>query len=244
MNHSQTLDHRRQESAANDHATYASLSKLVYTDQPVADTLEKLAFLAKEVLLETPDVSLTLIEDKRAFTAAFAGSLALELDERQYELDHGPCLDAALYGETIHLTVSAADQPYPGLRQSAQQKGVSHTLSIGLSTGDQVRGAINIYNTTGRPFTDDSDRIARTFATCAGIVVANIDRYRQAAARAAQLEDALRSRAPIEQAKGILMTRHGCSSEEAFKMLVTLSQNENVKLRVVAQNLVEAAVPA
>jgi GAF domain-containing protein len=244
MNHSQTFNHRQQESPTPDQATYASLSRLVYADQPVADTLEKLTVLAKGVLPQTPDVSLTLIEGERAFTAAFAGSLALELDERQYEADHGPCLDAALYGETIHLTVDRADQPYPDLRQAAQLKGVSHTLSIGLTTGDQVMGAMNIYNSTGRPFSEDGDRIARTFATCAGIVLANVERYRQAAARAAQLEDALRSRAPIEQAKGILMTRHGCSSEEAFQMLVRVSQTENVKLRVVAQELVARATPA
>lgn len=244
MNHGQTLNHRQEESLAHDHATYASLSKLVYADQPVAETLERLALLAKEVLLETPDVSLTLMEGKRAFTAAFAGPLALELDEHQYESNRGPCLDAAVYGETIHLTMGSTDQPYPDLRHRAQQRGVTHTLSIGLSTGDQVTGAMNIYNTTGRPFSVDSDRIARTFAVCAGIVVANIDRYRQAAARAAQLEDALKSRSPIEQAKGILMSRHGCTSEDAFKMLVKVSQTGNVKLRVVAQEVVERAVPA
>ena len=48
-------------------------------------------------------------------------------------------------------------------------------MSIGLPTGDQVLGALNIYNSSGRPLSDDSDRIARTFAVCAGIVLANAD---------------------------------------------------------------------
>ena len=51
-------------------------------------------------------------------------------------------------------------------------------MSIGLSTGDQVVGAMNIYNSTGRPFSDESDRIAKTFAVCGGIVLANVERYR------------------------------------------------------------------
>lgn len=242
MNHSPRPDNPSQVTSGPDEATaYASLSKLVYADRPLADTLEKVSVLATQALSETPEVSLTLIEDERAWTAATSGPEALHLDQRQYDLGSGPCLDAARYGETIKLTIDGSDQPYPAFRQAAQSGGVSHTMSIGLSTGDQVMGAMNIYNSTGRPFSDDSDRIARTFAACAGIVLAHVERYRLAAARAAQLGVALQSRAPIEQAKGILMTRHRCTSEEAFKMLIGLSQKQNVKLRIVAQNVVDQA---
>lgn len=245
MNHSQSPDNRPQAIPTPDEATaYASLSKLVYADRPLADTLERVSVLATHALSETPEVSLTLIEGERAWTAATSGPVALHLDERQYDTGSGPCLDAALYGETIKVTMDGRDQPYPDFRQAAQRKGVTHTMSVGLSTGDQVIGAMNIYNSTGRPFNDDSDRIARTFAVCAGIVLANVERYRQAAARAAQLEVALQSRAPIEQAKGILMTRHGCTSDDAFKILIGLSQTQNIKLRIIAQNLVDQATPA
>ena len=162
----------------------------------------------------------------------------------QYDTASGPCLDAARCGETIKVTMNGPDQPYRRFRQAARREGVTHTMSVGFSTGDQVMGAMNIYNSTGRPFGDDSDRIARAFAVCAGIVLANVERYRLAAARASHLEVALLSRAPIEQAKGILMTRHRCTSEEAFKILLGLSQNQNVKLRVLAQNLVDQATSA
>jgi transcriptional regulator with GAF, ATPase, and Fis domain len=244
MNQSHSHNNRSQSIPTPDEATaYASLSKLVYADRPLADTLEKVSVLATHALSETPEVSLTLIEGERAWTAATSGPVALQLDQRQYDLGSGPCLDAARYGETIKVTMDGPDQPYPDLRQAAQKEGVTHTMSIGLSTGDQVMAAMNIYNSTGRPFSDDSDRIARTFAVCAGIVLAHVERFRLAAARAAQLEVALQSRAPIEQAKGILMTRHRCTGEEAFKMLIGLSQNQNVKLRIVAQNLVDQAIP-
>ena len=245
MNATHPPDNRSRAAGSADEATaYASLSKLVYADRPVADTLERVSVLATQALSEAPEVSLTLIEGERAWTAATSGPVALHLDERQYDAGSGPCLDAALYGETIKVTVDGPDQPYPELRHAAQRKGVTHTMSIGLSTGDQVLGAMNIYNSTGRPFGEDSDRIARAFAVCAGIVLANVERYRQAAARAAQLEVAMQTRAPIEQAKGVLMSRLHCTSEEAFKVLVGLSQTQNVKLRVVAQNLVDEALPA
>jgi transcriptional regulator with GAF, ATPase, and Fis domain len=218
---------------------YPSLTELVYADRPLADTLQRMSVLATQVLTESPEVSLTLIERDQGWTAATSGPVALDLDLRQYEDDDGPCLDAARYAQTVRLTMDAPDQPYPGLRHAAQQKGVTHTVSIGLPTGDQVMGAMNIYNFTGRPLSEKSEETARTFAVCIGIVLGNAEQHRQAATRAAHLEMALRTRAPIEQAKGILMTRHQCTSEEAFEILTRLSQRTHVKIRDIAQNLVD-----
>ena len=52
----------------------------------------------------------------------------------------------------------------------------------------------------------------------------------------------MKSRAIIEQAKGILMAAQGCPEGEAFELLVRASQRENVKLRDVAARIVEAAI--
>jgi hypothetical protein len=218
MSHSDSPNNRSTAvPTVNEATAYASLSQLVYADRPLADTLDRVAVLATHALSEVPEVSLTLLEDERAWTAATSGPIALGLDGTQYATTSGPCLDAARCGETIKVTTNGPDQ---------------------------VMGAMNIYNSTGRSFSDDSERIARAFAVCAGIVLANVDRYRLAAARASHLEIALLSRAPIDQAKGILMTRHRCTSEEAFKILLRRSQDENVKLRVIAQSLVDEAASA
>ena len=52
---------------------------------------------------------------------------------------------------------------------------------------------------------------------------------------------AMQSRSVIEQAKGILMARHGCNADEAFKSLSKLSQDQNRKLRDIAQTIVDSA---
>jgi AmiR/NasT family two-component response regulator len=53
-----------------------------------------------------------------------------------------------------------------------------------------------------------------------------------------QLQEALESRAVIEQAKGILIAERGCDPDEAFDVLRTRSQRENRKLRDVAGGIV------
>ena len=55
---------------------------------------------------------------------------------------------------------------------------------------------------------------------------------------------AMASRAVIEQAKGILMERHKVTEDQAFAELSRASQNTNIKLRDVADELVRTgAIP-
>jgi hypothetical protein len=48
----------------------------------------------------------------------------------------------------------------------------------------------------------------------------------------------------IEQAKGILMDQRGCGPEEAFDLLRRASQRANVKVHVLAAQLIEHTLPS
>ncbi|MEW1953418.1 ANTAR domain-containing protein [Terrabacter sp. NPDC080008] len=56
---------------------------------------------------------------------------------------------------------------------------------------------------------------------------------------AQNLRHALGTREMIGQAVGVLMQRHGLSSDAAFNVLRRHSQNANIKLREVAQTFLE-----
>jgi PAS domain-containing protein len=58
------------------------------------------------------------------------------------------------------------------------------------------------------------------------------------------LRRALESRGLIEQAKGVLMHRHGWPADEAFQYLVRLSQHTNVRLAELAGQVVDEAASA
>ncbi len=57
----------------------------------------------------------------------------------------------------------------------------------------------------------------------------------------ARMRARLDSMPVIEQAKGILMVRAGCSAEEAFEVLRKASQRSNTPVRVLAQQIVDEA---
>ena len=56
-----------------------------------------------------------------------------------------------------------------------------------------------------------------------------------------QLREALTSRAAIDQAKGILMARYGVDADDAFRRLVKMSNDSNVRVADVAKALVYTA---
>ena len=81
---------------------------------------------------------------------------------------------------------------------------------------------------------------AQAFASYAGVTVANAALYTSTAELAEQMRTAMQTRSVIEQAKGVLMERHGYSDYTVFKALSTLSQRSNRKLRDVAAAIVQS----
>ena len=56
-----------------------------------------------------------------------------------------------------------------------------------------------------------------------------------------EMRQAMETRAVIEQAKGMLIGAHGCTPDEAFRILSESSQRSNRKLRDLAAAMVESA---
>jgi GAF domain-containing protein len=220
-------------------AAFAELSKIMLAEQQLSDTLTRIAELAKETIVGAAEVSVTLMQDDAVSSVVFTGSLASYLDERQYESGFGPCMDAALSGGTVTIPETAADATYPDFGRAAARHGITHTMSIGLPVARQTIGALNIYGTEEGDFNEATQELATAFASYAAVAVANAGVYASTATLAANLQRALESRAVIDQAKGILMGRHGISADGAFDLLSRQSQTTNRKLRDLAVELVE-----
>jgi transcriptional regulator with GAF, ATPase, and Fis domain len=220
-------------------AAFAELSRIMFGEKSLDETLGQIAALARDTIPEIDEVSVTLVDRDKAKTVVFTGPLAVHLDERQYESGVGPCLDAALSGETVIIDV-AEDGLYPDFARSARRAGVTHSVSIGLPVPQRVVGALNIYASTRPAPSEETIALAQAFASYAGVAVANAALYNHNAELADQMRAAMQSRAVIEQAKGILMARHGYDADEAFRSLSKISQDSNHKLRDIAQSVVDS----
>jgi GAF domain-containing protein len=218
------------------------LGRIVFADQPLAQILARITDIVGRSVPGASAVSITLIDDGIPKTAASTGEVARELDERQYAAGHGPCLDAARYAHEMPILDMATESRWPDYTPRAIELGVLSSLAIPLPLREAVIGAMNLYAAQPHAFDVDAERVARTFASYAAITIYNAQIFADNSVLAVQMQEALASRAVIEQAKGIVMGSRRCTPDEAFGVLRTLSQVSNTKLRVVVQALVDTAV--
>src|SRR5947209_2399346 len=218
---------------------FAELGRIVLGEQPLPAILEQVVHLATRVLPVAAEASITLIAGDSPATLAFTGETALALDERQYETERGPCLDSASAGQTIVVPDTRTETRWPSYAEAAAERGVLGSLSVPLPVQRNVTGALNFYAQQPNQFDDETIDLAVTFAGHAAVAVSNAHLYETTAALAAQMKQAMETCAVIEQAKGIVMRDRKCSADAAFDALVRLSQESHVKLRDVAQRLVE-----
>jgi GAF domain-containing protein len=219
---------------------FAELALITVNADPAEHTLHRVAELAKRSLGGVEDVSLTVIRERHPSSVIFTGQLAVDLDERQYELGFGPCLDAADTGQTILVDTGAVHSPYNEFARLAARAGVRHVVSVGLPLAQRSVGGLNIYCTADATPGPEFIEQAEVFASYAAVAVNNVASYIEVADDAANMRAAMASRAVIEQAKGIIMGRDHCTAEEAFDILRRISQQKNVKVRELSQAVVDS----
>ncbi|AXH90392.1 GAF and ANTAR domain-containing protein [Micromonospora aurantiaca] len=219
----------------------AELSRIRLDEVALDDVLARVAELANRAVPGSAHVSVSLVQAGANRAIAYTSDLARSLDEWQYAHDDGPCLDASMSAVSICLPDLADEPRWPGWAARARAAGVQSSLSIGLPIQEAVTGALNIHGGVPRAFDKSSIELAEEFAAYAAVALANAHLYESTATLARQMQEAMRSRAVIEQAKGIIMGQRRCSAEEAFTLLAKLSQDSNRKLREVAEALVSRA---
>jgi GAF domain-containing protein len=222
-------------------AAFLELGAIRFDNTNLDGILLRVAELAKLTVAGTADVSVTLVQDERAFTAAFTGDDALLLDERQYASGYGPCLDVAQSSGTVVIAEMAREARWPEFTRRALDVGVHSSLSVALPVQQSIVGALNFYSHQPECFDDGAAELARTFAGYAAVAVANAHLYETNATLAEDMRRAMESRVVIEQAKGIVMALRGCNAQKAFEVLTTHSQQANRKLRDLATDIVATA---
>jgi transcriptional regulator with GAF, ATPase, and Fis domain len=218
------------------------LSRTVIGSESLDASLRRVTELAKQNLPGVEDVSITLMKDNgKPQTVVFTGQLAVDLDERQYRAGFGPCMDAAVTGQTLLLDADEPASAYREFAQVAERAGIRHVMSIGLPVAQRTVGGMNVYGTAKLPFDRALVERAETFAGYAGIALNNAAEYARLEEHNTHLSIAMESRAVIEQAKGIIMGRERCTADDAFEILRRVSQAQQTKLHAVAQAIVDAA---
>ena len=224
------------------------LSSLLVSEQTLNAALDRVTTLSIQAIPGAEAVGITLVNDEKvrketywAETAAYSDERVMPLDEAQYETNEGPCLQAIKDNEIFTIEDLGAETRWPIFKVRAFDKGMRSSMSIPLAIGGRAIGALNMYAFETHAFKEADLDVAKTFASHAAITLANVQVYESAVQLSENLTEAMKSRAVIEQAKGMIMMQRHCTADEAFQTLVAASQSRNKKLRDIAQEVVEAA---
>ena len=147
-------------------------------------------------------------------------------------LVEGPCVEAIETGLTVVSDSLSAERRWPRWREAAVATGLQASVAVPLVWDGRPIGALGLYWERPQRLDTATLDLAETWGLTASSIVGW--------ARSAQeLQRALATRQMIGQAVGVLMERHGLSSEAAFSYLRRNSQNANIKLRDVAATFLE-----
>ncbi|MET9229963.1 GAF and ANTAR domain-containing protein [Lentzea sp. NPDC003310] len=225
----------------------AELHNAFTGEESLEDALQRVAETAARAVPDADAVTVSVVTPDRPHMAAATDHSLVHLETEQYDSGRGPSVDSALKLTPVRAVIGEHRDAWPEFEAAADRAGVKASLSVPvvLTVSDDTDarhiGTLTIYSYTAAAFDPFDEGLLRLFTTAASATITSGQRWRHAQSKVRHLEQALASRAAIEQAKGVLMAVHTCDADTAFRMLVEQSQRANVKLRDVAAKLLESA---
>ena len=215
-------------------ADFATLARELQSHESERGTLQAVCELAKE-LLKADHAAFTALKHGRFRTVASTSDVPRTVDEIQYQLDEGPCVDAIEENTTFLTDDLGADSRWPRFGPHAVDRtGIRSMLSHRVFVEGDILGALNLYATRPGAFGEDQRAMGAVFATHAALAMQAV----RAQDRARHLAVALESNRRIGTAIGVLMVRHQWREGEAFDAMRKYSQDNNIRLADVAERVV------
>ena len=215
------------------------VGRTVTDEEDLLQLLQQFVEIAHEAIEGADSSGVTIDLGGRTYTAVHTDARTLSVDHQQYEADEGPCLHAARTGTVVGVDSQAAEHAGAAFAAPAPAPGRPPFRAPPLFAGEQAIGSFNLYGRERSAFDRLDAEVLDLLTTSVSRALTDYARYQDAHRVAETIQQALVNRAPIEQAKGMLMALHQIDADAAFDMLRRESQATNVRLHVIARNLVQ-----
>jgi GAF domain-containing protein len=221
--------------AADMAETFARLALELHDADGVEETIEAVVQFALQALnCSYAGIALTA-KGAQAQVAAVTDPVVADVYDLQLSSSVGPLVTVLRERTTVLIRDTTTDDRWPEWAAKVAALGVRSVLDVPLLTGSDVTrtvGALGLYSQTPDAFGDDDEAIAHILARHAAVAVAS-------ARHDETMTTAVDARKLVGQAMGILMERFDVDSDRAFAILQRYSQDNNIKLRDVAQQLID-----
>ncbi|WP_040811088.1 GAF and ANTAR domain-containing protein [Nocardia concava] len=198
---------------------------------------------AETAVLGLAGAGVVMLADGRLRMATNAGEHVAAAERCQVQWQQGPCVDAHRKGEVVAIgDIARCAARWPQFTAVAQQRQIVAVAGIPMRLRNNMIGAVNLYESRSRSWDEPDLEVAQLLADTAVGYVVNADIRQRQHALTAQLRQALESRVVIEQAKGVISNANGITPDEAFTLIRRYARTHQLRLRTVAQTIVESGL--
>ncbi|WP_354217999.1 GAF and ANTAR domain-containing protein [Arthrobacter sp. UYCo732] len=208
------------------------------------ESLRLLARAAASALSEAAgcalDGAVTLARPGQTPLSAGSADQAEELVKWERAHGDGPVSQALSGRLAIIVNDYSRDARWPGFWGPLRHAGYRSVVSVPLTLEPGCPAALTILAGTSQVFSPGVLARVMAFSKAAASSLLMAAQVRAAMASADHLRTAMNSRTSIDIACGVIMGQNRCSYEEAFSLLAKASSHRNVKVRQVAETVLEA----
>jgi GAF domain-containing protein len=207
----------------------------------VEDALERVMATA-DALFQVDGTALLLVDrDQVLRNLATSDRRAALLEELEAEHGEGPCVDAFDDKEPVPAGDLRHDDRWPAFAPDAAGQGLLAVLASPIPYSEQAVGVVAVFAGEPHAWTEAETEAIVAFTDLAALLILNAMEARERGRLAGELQVALDSRVVIEQAKGVLVGRHGLTTRQAFERLRRQARDQRRPLTEVARGVVSAA---
>ena len=200
----------------------------------------RLCEVCAEVALMTGAGIMLMTGDTQQGSVCSSNAVSALIEELQYTLGEGPCVDAHMQDRPV-LESDLADPAVTrwfAFTPPAVAAGARAVFGFPLQFGGVRLGALNLYRDRPGPMSDDQYANALVLAGVAAQAVLAMQAHASPGALSAELEEGANFRFVVHQASGMVAAQLGVSVGEALARLRAYAFGNEVLLTDVAEAIV------
>jgi GAF domain-containing protein len=223
------------------HQALRELGRLRFGEMRVEDAITEVVHTT-HTMFDVDGAGLMLVDDEQQLRKVAASDDRFgHLEDLQIRHQEGPCIDAFEVKELISAEDLVSEHRWPKFSQAAVARKVRAVLASPLPYNQSAVGVVAVLSEQRRPWSPEGELALLAFTDLAALFIGSMMQGEQQSELAAQLQGALDSRKMIEQAKGVLMGRHGISARDAYEQLRAQARAQRRKLSAICAQIVADA---
>jgi GAF domain-containing protein len=222
-------------------AALGELGRFRFGEMRVEDALHEIVHTTHR-MFDVDGAGLMLTDsDQHLRSVAASDDRLAHLEELQIEHSEGPCIAAFEDKQLVGAEDLTHDTRWPKFSDAAVNRRVRAVLASPLPYNQDAVGVVAVVSERSRPWSAEGELALLAFTDLAALLIASMMQNQEKSVLATQLQGALDSRQIIEQAKGVLVGRHGISPRTAFEQLRAQARSERRKVAALCAEVVESA---